>query len=47
LILNNKLKKMDAKAIIIRKGLFNTSMTFNIAAIGIFGILASLYYFFW
>jgi SSS family solute:Na+ symporter len=47
LILNNKLKKMDARAIIIRKGLFNTSMTFNIAAIGICGILASLYYFFW
>ena len=47
LILNNKLKKMDAKAIIIRKGLFNTSMTFNIAAMGICGILASLYIFFW
>jgi SSS family solute:Na+ symporter len=47
LILNNKSKKMDAKAIIIHKGLFKTSMTFNIAAIGICGILASLYYFFW
>jgi SSS family solute:Na+ symporter len=47
LILNNKYKKMDAKAIIIRKGLFNTSMTFNIAVMGICGILASLYIFFW
>jgi solute:Na+ symporter, SSS family len=47
LILNNKLKKMDAKAITIGKGLFNTSMTFNIAAMGICGIFAMLYYFFW
>ena len=31
---------MDVKAIIIRKGLFKTSTTFNIAAIGICGILA-------
>jgi tetrahydromethanopterin S-methyltransferase subunit E len=47
LILNNKLKKMDQNAITIRKGLFKTSMTFNIAAIGICGIFAMLYYFFW
>jgi solute:Na+ symporter, SSS family len=47
LILNNKLMKMDARAIIIRKGLFRTSATFNIASIGICGILAALYYFFW
>jgi SSS family solute:Na+ symporter len=47
MILNNRLKKMDIKAIIIRKGLFKTSMTFNIAAIGICGIFAVLYYFFW
>lgn len=47
LILNNKLKKMDIKAIIIEKGLFKTSMTFNIAAMGICGIFAALYYFFW
>lgn len=47
LILNNVRKKMDAKGIIITKGLFNTSMTFNIASIGICGIFAMLYYFFW
>jgi len=47
LILNNTQKKMNVKAILIGKGLFNTSMTFNIASIGICGILAVLYYFFW
>jgi solute:Na+ symporter, SSS family len=47
LILNNKLMKMDMKAIIIGHGLFRTSATFNIASIGICGILAALYYFFW
>jgi hypothetical protein len=47
MILNNRLNKMDSKAIITRKGLFKTSMTFNIAAIGICGIFAMLYYFFW
>jgi SSS family solute:Na+ symporter len=47
MILNNKLKKKDSRSINIGKGLFNTSMTFNIAAIGICGILAFLYYFFW
>jgi solute:Na+ symporter, SSS family len=47
LILNNVRKKMDEKGIIITKGLFNTSMTFNIASIGICGIFAMLYYFFW
>lgn len=47
LILNIKLKKKDVRSIIIGKGLFKTSMTFNIAAIGICGILALLYYFFW
>jgi SSS family solute:Na+ symporter len=47
LILNNIQKKMNIKAIIIGKGLFRTSATFNIAAIGICGILAFLYYFFW
>jgi F0F1-type ATP synthase assembly protein I len=47
IILNNTLKKMDVKAIIIGKGLFKTSMTFNIAALGICGIFAMLYYFFW
>ncbi len=47
LILNNTLRKMNVKAILIGKGLFNTSMTFNIASMGICGILAALYYFFW
>jgi SSS family solute:Na+ symporter len=47
LILNNSLKKMDVNAIVISKGLFKTSMTFNIAAMGICGIFAALYYFFW
>jgi hypothetical protein len=46
-ILNNLKKTMDAKGIIIGRGLFNTSMTFNIASIGVFGIFAALYYFFW
>jgi SSS family solute:Na+ symporter len=47
LIFNNKLKKADVKAIIIHRGLFRTSATFNVASIGICGILAALYYFFW
>ena len=47
MILNNTQKKMEVKAIIISRGLFNTSITFNIAAIGICGILAALYFFFW
>jgi SSS family solute:Na+ symporter len=47
MIFNNTVKKTDVKAIIIDKGLFKTSMTFNIAAIGICGIFAALYYFFW
>jgi SSS family solute:Na+ symporter len=47
LILNNKLKKTDLKAIIIRDGLFRTSARFNAASVGIAGILAALYYFFW
>jgi solute:Na+ symporter, SSS family len=47
MIFNNTQKRMDGKAILIGKGLFNTSMTFNIAAIGICGIFAVLYYFFW
>ncbi len=47
LIFNNKLDKMDLKAIVIKKGLFRTSATFNFASIGICGILAALYYFFW
>ena len=47
IILNNTEKKMNVKGIIIRDGIFKTTTTFNIAAIGICGILAALYYFFW
>jgi SSS family solute:Na+ symporter len=47
LILNNTYTRMDFKAILIRKGLFHTSATFNIAAIGICGIFAALYFIFW
>jgi SSS family solute:Na+ symporter len=47
IVLNNTQKKMNAKGIIISEGIFKTTTTFNIAAIGVCGILASLYYFFW
>lgn len=47
MIFNYSQKVMDVKSIISEKGLFKTSMPFNIAAIGICGILATLYYFFW
>jgi len=47
LIFNYKLKKMDHKAIITEKGLFRTSTVFNVAAIGVWGILAVLYIIFW
>jgi SSS family solute:Na+ symporter len=47
LIFNNTLKRRDIKGIILEKGLFKTSITFNIAALGIIGILAALYICFW
>jgi SSS family solute:Na+ symporter len=47
LIFNNKLKFMDRKSIILKKGMFKTPTAFNIAAVGICGILAALYFFFW
>jgi solute:Na+ symporter, SSS family len=47
LVFNNTIKRMDARGIPIGQGLFKTSMTFNLAAIGICGIFATLYYFFW
>jgi SSS family solute:Na+ symporter len=47
LILNNTQKRMNVRGIIIGDGLFKTTMTFNVAAIGICGILALLYSFFW
>lgn len=47
LIFNKKLAKMDRKAILIGDGTFNTTATFNIAATGVCGILAALYFVFW
>lgn len=47
LVVNNTQKRMDAKGIIIGEGIFKTTSTFNIAAIGICGILALLYTVFW
>jgi SSS family solute:Na+ symporter len=47
IILNNSQKKMNEKGIIIHEGIFKTSPTFNIAAIGICGLLALLYTVFW
>jgi SSS family solute:Na+ symporter len=38
---------MNEKGLIIERSLFKTTDTFNIAAIGICGILAVLYGFFW
>lgn len=40
-------KSADKKAINLEKGLFNTSMTFNIASIVIMGMLAVIYAVFW
>ncbi len=47
IILNNTQKKMNNKGIIIREGIFETTPAFNIAAIGVCGILALLYTVFW
>jgi len=47
IIMNNRQKKMNEKAIIIRQGIFKTTPAFNIAAIGVLGLLAMLYAFFW
>ena len=47
IILNNTQKKMNGKGIIIREDIFETTPVFNIAAIGICGILALLYTVFW
>ena len=47
LIMNNTLAMMNDKGHIIERGLFKTTNTFNIAAIGICGILAVLYTCFW
>lgn len=47
MIMNATRKTMNKKGIRVENGLFNTSISFNVAAIGICGILAMLYYFFW
>jgi SSS family solute:Na+ symporter len=47
LILNTAYKTMDENGIIIERSLFKTTDTFNIAAIGICGILGTIYYMFW
>lgn len=47
IVFNTTQNKMDAKGIVIENGLFKTTIRFNIASIGICGILATLYYFFW
>ena len=47
LILNTTRKTMDDRGLIIERSLFKTTDTFNIAAIGICGILGTLYFLFW
>ncbi len=47
LILNASSRTMNEKGLIIERSLFKTTDVFNIAAIGICGILAVLYGFFW
>lgn len=47
LILNTTRPTMDEKGLIIERSLFRTTDVFNIAAIGICGILAVIYGFFW
>ena len=47
LILNSSSRTMNEKGLIIERSLFKTTDIFNIAAIGICGILAVLYGFFW
>lgn len=47
IILNSTKRTMNEKGIIIEKGLFKTTGIFNVAAVGICGLLAILYYFFW
>lgn len=47
MIFNNRIGVRDEKSILLERSMFTTSMTFNVAAIGICGILAALYFFFW
>jgi solute:Na+ symporter, SSS family len=47
MVFNVSKRTMNIKGIITDKGLYKTSVPFNIAAIGICGVLATLYYLFW
>ena len=47
LILNTTKKTMDDGGLVIERSMFKTTDTFNIAAIGICGILGTLYFLFW
>jgi hypothetical protein len=47
LLLNVTQKTMDANGIVIKSTIFKTTPVFDIAAIGICSILATIYYFFW
>ena len=47
MVFNVSSKTMNAKGIITNSNLYKTSIPFNIAAVGICGILATLYYLFW
>ncbi len=47
MVTNAKLPAMNSKALVFETGLFKTTVPFNIAAIGIFGLLIFLYGYFW
>jgi SSS family solute:Na+ symporter len=47
IVTNAKMPTMNSKALILDTKLFKTSVPFNIAAIGIFGLLVFLYGYFW
>ena len=47
IITNAKYPTMNSKALVFETGLFKTTVPFNIVAIGICGLLAFLYFYFW
>ena len=47
IITNAKYPTMNCKALVFETGLFKTSVPFNILAIGMCGLLAFLYFYFW
>jgi hypothetical protein len=47
MVTNAKSPAMNSKALVFETGIFKTSVPFNIAAIGIFGLLIFLYGYFW